>query len=215
MPSARFVHQLLASRQGIDARRALLGAPHMISLVALRDQFAAVASAHIPHFDPLDGGTNARCLLLLDAPGRRAADSGSLLVTGTGFVSRDNPDPSADNLRATLAQADIPRDASIVWNAVPWYIGTADRLGQTMARNWREAKPALRQLIALLPALQVVVLMGRKAERAEALLQSEFPRLKILKCPHPGGQAYNHPHLRAKVHSELQVAGGHLQVASQ
>lgn len=210
MASKRFAHQLLGSQPGIDARRALLDAPHMAGLVALRDRLEAVAAAHIPHFDPLDGGTRARCLLLLDAPGRRAADSGSVSVTGSGFVSRDNPDPSADNLRAALALAGMPREASVIWNAVPWYIGTANKLAPTLARNWHEAKPALRQLVALLPSLHVVVLLGRKAERAEPLLRAEFPRLLVLKCPHPGGQAYNHPHLRAKLNSELRAAATHL-----
>lgn len=210
MTSVRFAHQLLGSQQDIDARRALLDTPHMAGLVAFRDQLAAVASAHIPHFDPLDGGTRARCLLLLDAPGRRAADSGSVVVMGSGFVSRDNPDPSADNLRAALALAGMPREASVIWNAVPWYIGTAEKLAPTLAPNWHAAKPALRQLVALLPALQIVVLMGGSAQRARSLLEAEFPALAILKCPHPGGKAYNKLHLRMKTQSELRAAAVHL-----
>lgn len=210
MAIARYSSQLLATAGSIQDRRGHLNAPHMAGLVKLRDQLAAVAPAHIPHFDPLDGGTLARCLLLLDAPGRRAADSGSAAFAGTGFVSRDNPDPSADNLRAALMDAAMPREATVIWNAVPWYIGTANKLAPTLARNWHEAKPALRQLVALLPSLQVVVLLGRKAERAEPLLRAEFTRLLVLKCPHPGGQAYNHLHLRAKLHSELRSAAAHL-----
>lgn len=69
------------------------------------------------------------------------------------------------NLRAAMALAGMPREASVIWNTLPWYIGTADKLGQTMAKNWNEAQPALQQLVPLHPALHVVVLMGRKAER--------------------------------------------------
>lgn len=210
MAYAHLALQLLASQHGIDARQALLKAPHMVGLAKLRDQLAAAAPAHIPHFDPLDGGERARCLLLLDAPGRRAADSGSADVAGSGFVSRDNPDPSADNLRAALLQAGLPREATIIWNTVPWYIGTANKLSPTLARNWHAAKPALRQLLPLLPALEVVVLLGRKAERAEVLLRTEFPGLAVLKCPHTGAMAYNHLHLQMKIHSELRAAAAHL-----
>ena len=38
----------------------------------------------IPHFDPLDGGSNAQVLFLMEAPGPKASAS--------GFVSRNNPD---------------------------------------------------------------------------------------------------------------------------
>ncbi|WP_366888266.1 uracil-DNA glycosylase [Rhodoferax sp.] len=139
----------------------------MARLVQFREQLTEDAPTHVPHFDPLDGGVRARCLLLLDSPGRRSADSGSTTVVGTGFVSRDNPDPTADNLRAATLQMGLPRDATVLWNTVPWYLGDANKLAPTVAANWHAAMPALRQLVLLLPELQVVILLGRKAERAE------------------------------------------------
>jgi hypothetical protein len=208
---SRFAAQLLASQQGIIERHGLLNLPHMDALVKFRDDLKDDSDSHVPHFDPLDGGTRSRCLLLLDAPGRRAAYSGSTSVQGTGFVSRDNPDPSANNLRAALNLEGLPREETIIWNAVPWYIGTAAKLDETRARNWNAAKPWLARLITVLPALEVVVLMGRKAERAEALIQSAFPRLTVFKCPHPGGQAYNHERYRTKTHAELKNAAVHLE----
>jgi hypothetical protein len=42
---------------------------------------------NVPHFDPADGGSKARCLSLLEAPSRNAV--------GSGFVSRNNPDDTA------------------------------------------------------------------------------------------------------------------------
>lgn len=211
---SRFAMQLLASQQGIDERLGLLRAPHMVHLVKLREQLAENAPAHIPHFDPLDGGERARCLLLLDSPGRRSAKSGSITVKPTGFVSRDDPDPTAANLRAATLQVGLPREATVLWNAVPWYVGHENKLAPTIAANWRAAMPALRQLIPLLPKLQVVVLLGRKAERAEAMLQSQFPWLIILKCPHTGGQAYNHENKRTEVLKALSTAACHLGFGS-
>ena len=50
----------------------------------------------VPDVDPLDGGVNARLLILLETPGPR--------VLGTGFVSRDNPDGTAANMFRFLTQ---------------------------------------------------------------------------------------------------------------
>jgi hypothetical protein len=44
---------------------------------------------HFPYFDPFDGGVNARCLFVLEAPGPKAVES--------GFILRNNPDESARN----------------------------------------------------------------------------------------------------------------------
>lgn len=202
--------QLLGSQQGIDERLELLTAPHMTRLVKFREQLVETAPTHVPHFDPLDGGVQARCQLLLDSPGRRSADSGSTTVVGTGFVSRDNPDPTADNLRAATLQVGLPRKVTVLWNAVPWYVGDANKLAPTVAANWCAAMPALKLFVPLLPELQVVVLLGRKAERAEKMFRSEFPSLTILKCPHTGGKAYNREYLKNKVLDELSAAVRHL-----
>lgn len=202
--------QLLGSQQGIDERLELLTEPHMTRLVKFREQLIETAPTHVPHFDPLDGGVQARCLLLLDSPGRRSADSGSTTVVGTGFVSRDNPDPTADNLRAATLQVGLPREVTVLWNAVPWYLGDANKLRKTTGTDWHHAKRALKQLVPLLTELQIVVLLGGNAQRAEKLLQSEFPWLTILKCPHTGNQAYNHTHLKIKILDELSAAARHL-----
>jgi len=46
----------------------------------------------------------------------------------SGFISRDNPDPSARNFRALLAGAGIPREKTVLWNIVPWYIGSGVKI---------------------------------------------------------------------------------------
>src|SRR4051812_17821324 len=68
----------------------------------------------VPYFDPADGGIKAECLYVLEAPGRRALES--------GFVSRDNPDETAKNFLLLNAGAVISRLRTVTWNIVPWYI---------------------------------------------------------------------------------------------
>ena len=74
-----------------------------------------MAPEAVPGFDPSNGNEQARFLLLLEAPGPKAIE--------TGLVSLDNPDPSARNLKAQLAAAEIGRHDLAVWNVVPWFIG--------------------------------------------------------------------------------------------
>jgi hypothetical protein len=56
----------------------------------------------IPDFDPLDGGVQSR-VLYLEAPGRRAIDS--------GFVSRNNPDETAKNFFHLKCRGGHPKTA--------------------------------------------------------------------------------------------------------
>lgn len=62
----------LKSPAAIAARRAMLDRPH---IVVLRDYAAALrpdGRGTVPEFDPLDGGTNARLLFLMEKPGQVA-----------------------------------------------------------------------------------------------------------------------------------------------
>ena len=70
----------------------------------------------IPQFDPLDGGIDAECLFLLEAPGPKAVNS--------GFVSRNNPDETAKNFFELNVGAGLERSKTITWNVVPWYVGS-------------------------------------------------------------------------------------------
>lgn len=81
----------LASEGERAARTALLELPHARDLARFveRTRHAKGAAYGIPDFDPLDGGTAAHVLFLLEAPGPKAVIS--------GFVSRNNPDETARN----------------------------------------------------------------------------------------------------------------------
>ena len=52
-------------------------------------------------FDPRDGGIRAQALFLFEKPGPKA--------NASGFISRDNDDPTAENIFRFMNQAGIPR----------------------------------------------------------------------------------------------------------
>lgn len=135
----------------------------------------------MPWFDPHEAGVEARILLLLEAPGRRAV--------GSGFVSPDNDDQTAQNMWTLLREAGIDRRREVVtWNIVPWYIGDGQRIRPATRADLDQARPALRELLSLLPDLRVVVLLGRKAARGWTRAGLD---LDSVEAPHPSPLALN------------------------
>ena len=143
-----------------DAKRAALTEPHMEPLTAFVRQIRQErpSEEYIPNFDPDDGGVNAEVLFVLEAPGPKAVS--------TGFVSRDNPDQTASNLKAYLQEAGISRKQSLVWNIVPWYLGNGRTIKAAFSADIQAGGVYLERLLALLPHLKAVVLVGRKAQSA-------------------------------------------------
>lgn len=130
----------------------------------------------MPEPDPLDGGTGARLLLLLETPGPR----------GTGFVSRDNPTGTAANLFRFLGEAGLARADTLIWNAVPWVIhASGARNRAPRRREITEAAPYLEPLLACLPHLSVIVLAGRVAGLSRPALEILRPGCPVIGVPHP------------------------------
>ncbi|WP_246594449.1 uracil-DNA glycosylase [Mameliella sediminis] len=82
---------------------------------------------------------------------------------GSGFVSRDNDDPTAAAIFTFMAKAAIGRQHSILWNTVPWWNGTRSIKKEELVAG----KERLDELLKLLPKLAVVVGVGSKAQSAE------------------------------------------------
>lgn len=169
--------RLLSDPSELAYRRSLAGAPH---LAALQPVLADLRTRHaeVPDPDPLDGGAEARLLLLLETPGPR--------IRASRIVSRDNPSGTGRNLRAMLDAAGLARADTLIWNAVPWIIhdeGAANR-----APRRAELAAGLAELPGLLerlPRLRVAVLAGRSAAAAEATIRAARPGLRIFAMPHP------------------------------
>src|SRR6185437_13372534 len=116
----------------------------------------------VPEFDPFDGGVNAKIVFLFEKPSPMTANG-----RGSGFISRNNDDLTAEATFLFMQQAGIPRKATVTWNVIPWWNGTRKVTG----RELRDGIACIRKLTALLPKLHAVVLVGEKASRAKTQLE--------------------------------------------
>ena len=168
----------LADPAALAERRALVDAAHLRPIRALARRIAQERGAPVPDPDPLDGGVNARLLLLLETPGPA--------IVRTGLVSQDNATGTAANLFRFLREAGIARADLLIWNAVPWVIHAQGALNRAPRRSEaRAAAPYLAPLLGLLPNLACIVLAGRFAGEARAPLETLRPDLPVIAVPHP------------------------------
>ena len=174
----------LAEPEERARREAALDSPRMAPLARLvRELRALHPDRAVPHADPADGGIGARVLLLLEAPGPQSV--------ATGFVSRDSPNATARNLRALLEDAAIPREAVLVWNVVPWYVGDGRRIRPVNDADLDEAHEYLERVLGLMERLETIVLVGRKAQQVEPRLFAWRDRVDIVRTWHPSPQVFN------------------------
>jgi uracil-DNA glycosylase len=138
----------------------------------------------VPGFDPLNGNENARFLFVLEAPGPKSVAS--------KVISFDNPDPTASNLRSQLTTAGINRKDVALWNVVPWYIGNKKKtkIRGATASDVKQGVGYLSKVIALMPQLECVVLVGSAARQAHVFLSYQT-NVRILSCHHTSATAQN------------------------
>ncbi|RLV47761.1 uracil-DNA glycosylase [Nocardioides mangrovicus] len=192
------------------AKRGRVDAPHVRDLndLARRLRRAASGPRFVPWFDPDSAGTQSRTLVLMESPGPRTVRAGDL-----GFSSEDNGDPTAQALRAARSAAGLGRGDYLRWNVVPWALG--DDAGRTRAprrRDLDEARPALVELISLLPNLRTVVAVGSSAltgvMQCLTLEDDLPPRVPVvLGVPHPSPRnATQHQEARERLRNALSTA---------
>jgi len=138
----------------------------------------------VPGFDPQNGNESAKYLLLLEAPGPQAVQS--------GMISQNNPDPSARALKQQLAEAQITPNEIAIWNVVPWYIGNENRSRIRSARSSdiQQGIAYLREIVSAMPNLKAIVLVGTAARKSHVSL-SQFSTARIVACHHTSQQAMN------------------------
>lgn len=191
--------KLLSDLRARERRRLQLAGPHMASLVqfvaTLRDEIGA--HGLVPDFDPWDGGANADVLFLLEAPGAKAVAS--------GFISRNNPDETAKNFFELNREAGLPRERTVTWNVIPWYIGSGTKIRPAKHADVTSAAEPLQRLLRLLPSLRAVVLVGQPAQRAADLVRGTVPNARVFLSPHPSPLFVNNkPGNRERILSVLQ-----------
>jgi hypothetical protein len=81
-------------RREVERKLQLLDLPHIAPLTAFVRGLSADREVAVPWFRPPEAGTEARILLLFENP-RPRADA----AQGSGFISADNDDKSAENMQ--------------------------------------------------------------------------------------------------------------------
>jgi len=172
--------------EGVRRERVqLLKSKHILPLVRFVNEIRKErrVTTEVPNFDPLDGGIFAKLMFVLEAPGAKAVQS--------GFVSRNNPDETARNFFEINKTVGIPRNKTITWNIVPWYIGSGKKIRAANQKDIKYGLTYLHRLLALLPRLKIIVLIGKKAQKIQHELQTNHRDIAILTCPHPIAFAYD------------------------
>lgn len=147
-----------------NRRIKMLSLPHMMPLTVFASQLRKQVQNEVPNFDPLDGGTEARLLFLFKKPGPMTSELGA----GSGFVSQNNDDATAEAIHKFMKQADIPRKMTVIWNVVPWWNGTT----KVTTEELRKGMAYLEPLVGVLHSLSMVVLCGSDAASTKDFFES-------------------------------------------
>ncbi len=162
---------------------------HVRPINELVDELRATELGFVPYVAPIHGGVHARMLTLLRDPGPATREG-----VGSGFLSIENDDVSAERQATTFAQVGIEPSAFNPWNAYPWYINQKPTSAQLDL-----GIDALISVMALMPHVCVVMLQGGDAQAAWRRLSrrhpsvASIPNLTVIDAIHPSPQALRHP----------------------
>lgn len=155
----------------------------------LVDRLRKCRSESVPYVAPIYGGVNARLLSILRDPGPKTQGK-----EGSGFLSIENDDATAKSIGELFAEAYIDIKDVVPWNAYPWYINRKPK-----ACELNDGVEPLKDLIDLLPKLQVVMLHGVAAKDGFKRFIRRYPNiatergLQVIETYHPSRQAFRHP----------------------
>jgi len=174
----------------------------------LRDWAARMAirrGAHVPSFDPAEGGDESRVLFVLEAPG--PATNALNVRAGSGFISIDNNDGTAAEVWRARDAAGLHRGV-LSWNIVPWYLGVASR--KPTKDELREGAAELIEVLRILPQVEVVILGGLFARRGWAahITGREPSQVKVVETWHPSPLAMKQAGKREQFHADFATVAG-------
>ena len=160
--------------------------PHVRPLNGLVERWRQ-EGRQVPYADPDSGGIRSRILFLHESPGPQASPE-----HGSGLISTDNDDPSAERFWRLSREAGLPRDGYISWNAVPWYVSATATNVNAKDADGQAALPYLHEFVTLLTELRVVVVMGSFAGRwwfRYLICYPDSRVLPLLGAPHTSNRA--------------------------
>lgn len=179
-------HRRMRSAEFREQQWADRFAPHVEPINRLVDDLIEEKpGSWMPYVPPHNGGIETKVLLLFQDPGKMTStDHG-----GSGFLSYENDDPSAQTLAECMDDAKVDgRDLS-TWNAYPWFLPDQGNLTVGMLN---EGVDPLRRVVELMPELHTVVTCGKKAHDAWERFTRSAPttaaRYRHLKTFHTSGQ---------------------------
>lgn len=158
----------------LEERVNMIYLPHVAPLTEFVRNLPEKDFGKVPYFDPMDGGINARFLFLFEKPGRKASS------TGSGFISRNNDDKTAENTFHFMQEAKINRTTTCIWNTIPGWNGKR-KITNT---EFEIGINSLQNLLPLLTKLVVIVLVGKKAQKAEEFIK-KFKKVHFIHSYHP------------------------------
>lgn len=146
-------------------------------------------AGHPPYIAPMYRGIHAPILAVLRDPGPKAGG-----VKGSGFLSVENDDPTAERQLRFITEAGLDPAEVVPWNAYPWYINKKPNAAQL-----HTGTEPLRRVIELLPELRVILLLGGTAQQTWSYFTKahtglvEERGITVVQTYHPSRQALQHP----------------------
>jgi len=143
------------------------------------------ANLWLPEVAPMHAGIDALVVSVLRDPGPKTQED-----TGSGFLSVENDDPTAERQLELFEQHGISARQVLPWNAYPWYINRAPNTAELTA-----GADVLYSLLNLTPDCRVVLLQGTHAVDAWRRLLKQHPTfaqqrgIEAVESIHPGRQA--------------------------
>jgi hypothetical protein len=110
-----------------------------------------------------------------------------------------------------MQDAGIPREETLLWNTVPWYLGDADRDAPIDSTNFKQAMHYLPGLLRLLPRLELIVLVGGDARRAAPTIAAAS-EWKIVATHHMSAKVWNREEMRTKIEGDFRDVAGFLRL---
>lgn len=195
----------------LERKMSLIVAPHVkdlndwVRMVNYARGGEAAGESLVPWFDPSGGGTRARILFLLEAPGRKSSTT-----RGSGFILSDNDDSTAANLFTLVTEAGLRRGSFAMANIVPRYLPDGSRTDKTRHQDVLDASVYINAMLDVFDQLDLVTTMGQHTSRGWEVLCSTSERARSIdrkKVPHPGAQNLNtRPSYRDDIRNALIAA---------